>query len=528
MDKDGPWVASIVCRLWRAIVLSCPLAWSSVQLDLEDKVRRAPLIDDPEWCIEEDSEQENSNSNRRPLDLWLERSGNCSISLSLILGRICPTALTIYDVILKFAAVMDRVETIELGVESRMVADSLLYMFWDKAPRLRYLTVKCGRQFQETSRFWEFEDVVIKSLPVAITKAPALRGLTLHDCTFPDGDNIAYRGVRELSLVDVKCPSILASFDGLEVLNIESCSFNRARVVLPNLKSLKVRDYAEAPEDVLLTIRAPALELLEVKVDNPYRCLTIKSETRNSEKAEIEIDKVTRDFKEKMDTQGSSLVKFARHSPMIKTMKLVNVYVKDAALITCFRRLSHLRSLTLIGSWIGGEAFKALSEQLADEEVAICQQLKTFMLESCPLVRGTMLKKFIDARDDGCRLSRLGVVRCEKILEEDIIAAWLCDLSASLQIDYVPWEEAVIVPTDEDEEEYQMSGPSIVEETECVDPDPFERRKDTSTLAGRSPSTRKKVTIEHIFRDQDLGPALKRQGPRAVVVHDMFFPNICR
>ncbi|TFK56879.1 hypothetical protein OE88DRAFT_67338 [Heliocybe sulcata] len=449
-DKDGPWLASLVCKSWRKEVLSCPRAWSFIQLDLEDKkahLMRAPLIDDPEWCIEEDSEEAHGRSNSRPLELWLERSANCVLSVSLILGRVCPSVLIIHATLAKFAVVMDRVANIEVGLESRMVADSLLDMFWELAPELRCLTIKCGQSFRHRCNPWEVEDVIIPSIPKVIKKSPALRGLFLHDCMLPAQGSIAYGHLRELSLVSVNCSVgiFLISISAccrLEILSIESCQFHslpsdpvdahKLVITMPKLTSLEFTGSGQ----VLRYIHAPMLETLRAGWDDPYCIVEAQIEGSLSEEDENTIMDYYRDI---TVARGLALVEFCKRSPSIITMRLQHARIREDALISCLRLTPHLRSLELKGSFIGGEAFRALSVHLIDGKVSLCQHLKTLALESCHKVTGLMLRKFVHARDDSCRLDRVSIAKCEKISEEHIHA--IRGFCRKLKIEFVPWEQ---------------------------------------------------------------------------------------
>ncbi|TFK56878.1 hypothetical protein OE88DRAFT_66631 [Heliocybe sulcata] len=547
VDKDAPWMASMVSRLWRKSILSCPQAWSIIRVDFEDKPLSEPpiqLLDDLEWCIEEDTEPDlettyEPRGRPRPLALWLERAGSCPLFLSLILGRTYPAVPYMCRVWDKLLSAIGRAQEIELGAESRMVVDVILELLSDPAPGLRRLSVKCGVSFLRKADPWlDCEKSSLKSLLQAVAAAPALYALTLQDCLPSTYDRTAFSRLRELTLMDVRCTpgglvSLLADFRDLEVLDINSScllvgdalssssqEFEPSRSIrLRKLKTLKLTSFhTHALAFLLRSLHAPLLRALEIRCDGPIIFSVRSTKDVEAGDEETKRNKTSEDermhtFLDEMVTLGNALVDLVNTTPYLSSLTLQYVYIKDPALAACLHPLPNLQSLTLVGIFISDRTFRALSQQSSRGKVSICQQLKHLELERCPFVTGRMLARLVNARHGGYRLTRLNIIRCEKILEKDITAAWICDYSASMKIYYVPFEAHLDDTSDEDDEDDEEYDATL----EKTFVDEYNHR-------GRSDEP-KEVKIKHVYREKDVHRAAKKMGPNTVVIHDMSFPH---
>ena len=82
IDKDAPWMATLVSRQWHSTVLSCPRAWNKIHVCLTHPEEK----EDPEWCVEE--EDNDPHRQRRPLRLWFARARDADLYVSVEIGRI--------------------------------------------------------------------------------------------------------------------------------------------------------------------------------------------------------------------------------------------------------------------------------------------------------------------------------------------------------------------------------------------------------------------------------------------------------
>lgn len=94
VDSDAPWKASLVCRLWRAAVLSTPEAWSRIDIcfPVERLKRRtgggASGSDNTGSDSDGDSDDNCTDEQRpRPLALWLSRARHSELSIHMKLGE---------------------------------------------------------------------------------------------------------------------------------------------------------------------------------------------------------------------------------------------------------------------------------------------------------------------------------------------------------------------------------------------------------------------------------------------------------
>jgi hypothetical protein len=101
VDSDAPWKASLVCRLWRAAVLSTPEAWSQVDIcfPVERLKRRtgggtsessntgSDSDGNSDGDSDGDSDDDCTDEQRpRPLALWLSRARHSELSIHMKLG----------------------------------------------------------------------------------------------------------------------------------------------------------------------------------------------------------------------------------------------------------------------------------------------------------------------------------------------------------------------------------------------------------------------------------------------------------
>lgn len=191
-------MAVSINRRWRRVVLSSPAAWSRVWVHFKPPVNQEAEDSEEEWCIEED---EARGLISRPLPLWLQRSGNVPIHLSIMTESIPPTAMELYNLVLTLAPVEARLEVVTLSTESSLMTASLLDMLWTHAPMLTHLSIICRKM---RGVLQDREKATIDTLWSALHRARSIKSLTCEGCIPPNRvESLPATGLTRLIVQDI-------------------------------------------------------------------------------------------------------------------------------------------------------------------------------------------------------------------------------------------------------------------------------------------------------------------------------------
>lgn len=142
IEKDGPWIASTLCKHWRNVVLKSPLAWSNITYELRmiDPISSVwcPYAREQSQDVEVDvegSEQDKETiktavcKKRRPFLLWLQRTGKANFSLNIFIENRYPLMETrLFDACYALQSHLPRLRWLAISTEEDVLARTILEM----------------------------------------------------------------------------------------------------------------------------------------------------------------------------------------------------------------------------------------------------------------------------------------------------------------------------------------------------------------------------------------------------------------
>lgn len=407
IDEDGAWMASCVSQRWRRVVLSCSEVWCRVWVNLKPPAEE----EDESWCVEE--EFDHYRGKRRPMDLWLERSGAAELFLIFQVGAIAPVGWAINDMLTILAPHTSRFREVTLRVDFCLLADALLELLWEHAPALIHINIICPTKIITDDKR------TMDSLWTALDKAKSVRSLTCRGSLPPKvNETLQPSMLRILVLEDVTAP-ITHFRDGLEAcqfleqLFIRRVALGNTRfmplpppkiVTLPALSLLHLEDCSE--KKIMNLLDTPNLRALRAQNLVPYGTLS----------NHLDLDGM-RGVNAAMERVGGNLAAFIRRNGFeLNTLYLNCSSIPDASLLQLLTSNRSLRHLHLIDSFVGETFTLGLAQNMQDTDKPVCPVLESIILESCLLLSGKMVIDLIRSRNSGpSPITSLTIGRCTMV-----------------------------------------------------------------------------------------------------------------
>lgn len=409
IDEDGAWMASCVSQRWRRVVLSCSEVWCRIWVNLKPPAEE----EDEAWCVEE--EFDHYRGKRRPMDLWLERSGAAELFLVFQVGAIAPVGWAINDMLSILAPHSSRFREVTLQVDFCLLADALLELLWEHAPALTHIDIVCP------TRVITDDKRTMDSLWVALDKAKSVRSLTCRGSLPPKiNKTLQPSMLRILVLEDVTAPIVhfrdgLEACQFLEQLFIRRVELNTANigfiplpppkiVILPALSLLHLEDCSS--EKIMNLLDTPNLRTLRAQNLVPYGTLSNR----------LDLDGM-RGVNAAMERFGGSLTVFIRRNGLeLNTLYLNCSSIPDASLLQLLTSNRILQHLHLIDSFVGEPFALGIAQNMQGTDRPICPMLESITLESCPLLSGKTVIDLIRSRNSGpSPITSLTIGRCAMI-----------------------------------------------------------------------------------------------------------------
>lgn len=396
VDHDGPWMAAATCRLWRELVLLYPRAWSHIHVTFphpskprvdysmitnpvdrdHDMGRNRSEGDDGD----EDNDSLDPRDRRRPVRLWLDRAGAEELHVEIHTGHIPPPVHLLLEELSIIRRYLSRISDVVLRIDSPMLADEILNIFWEDAPLLSDLAVICSRR--EIG-----ETLQLSHLPKAATRARMLERLTCGGCLPSHLLYGSLRGIESLTLQNITACPLSDFLEGIHACNhlVElhikevtffSHSFQPIHPVeMASLRSLHIYSrtfsWMHEPLEYILT---PNLASLRITV--PRSRYSISA-------SEMKI------FDKARDSFGTSFQRLSQHMPKLKCLHVDDSYISDEYFIKYVSNLLNLRHLQVAKSSLGQQTLSVL---------ASLPRLHTLSLDSCEHVTGAMLLDLVRTR----------------------------------------------------------------------------------------------------------------------------------
>lgn len=429
IDEDGAWMASVVCKYWRRIVLSCPKAWTNVSLIFKSDPPKEPK----EWCIEEDDlERAASPRGRpRPLPLWFERSGDLLLSvhlyaevtfpdLNLALGK------RLGDLMLGFG----RVRHLNIDIDSVHMIEAMCNLFSRHLPILQslYLNNRCDRKRHrygshlpssfDLTEFWpsfdrsrELRTIVLRgcAIPAPHTRSPLAELITTLDT-----DTVTLNPNGTLVMTSV-CTN-------LTTLRLHPGQwFPSSRPTPPALRT---------PLHSLTSLSLGNLDAVDAthflrEFNTPNLLHLSLGGTGDSQFiSRIQEGAKTYDLYSDM---GNAFKAFVTRSPRIRELCLSKTFFPDRHLVEVLRQLDDLQELRCKKTYVGTPLFRALSKLVTPPEGPnkrlICPQLQRLKFVSCSLIQVDQLVSLLRARNSPeisqVPIRKLTLKLCDNIYEEE-------------------------------------------------------------------------------------------------------------
>jgi len=369
--------------------------------------------EDEAWCVEE--EFDHYRGKRRPMDLWLERSGATELFLIFQVGAIAPVGWAINEMLNILAPHTSRFREVTLQVDFCPLADALLELLWEHAPALTHIDIICP------TRIITDDKRIMESLWTALDKAKGVKSLTCRGSLPPKiNETLQPSVLRVLVLEDVTAH--IAHFrDGLEAcqlleqLFIRRVELNTVKigfilipppkvVILPALSLLHLEDCSEAK--IMNLLDTPNLRTLRAQNLVPYytllNCLDLEG---------------IRGVNAVMERFGGNLATFIRRNGLtLNTLYLNCSSIPDTSLLQLLTSNRILRHLHLIDSFVGEPFMLGFAQNTQDMDMSICPVLESITLESCPLLSGKMVIDFIRSRNSSpSPIRSLTIGRCAMV-----------------------------------------------------------------------------------------------------------------
>lgn len=398
IDDDGPWMASMVCKHWRRVILQSPRAWSNISLLLKNFPNPT---EDQTWCIEEDAEVPPRGA-RRPFDLWLSRSGDTPISLLVVVEDNYPwIAIDVVECFHKLEPCTHRIRNITLHVESTCLADCMIPML--PPMKLDHLEVKISNA--RIPRLWR--GVMYPPEGPFLTnfwwKDHTANNAVFDGC-FPQV--VDALGASRLSFNNLplhhgtlaKMLKLEQNLNTLEFSTIVTFSANFGdgpaieSVTLPALRNLSVQraamDWCASLFDWL---HAPALESLTISnfglAELRWRMATLP---------------MLKSF-EAVGDIGGAFVEFTERTPGITSLNVAHSGLHDRYIASGMRNLRHLREFRTQETVVGAYVLRALDVDLPKvdrnrSKPPVCPKLERLHFSRCEMLKGDDLVSVVRRR----------------------------------------------------------------------------------------------------------------------------------
>ncbi|KAJ7487320.1 hypothetical protein B0H11DRAFT_1035182 [Mycena galericulata] len=269
VGPSSPSFLTNISRRWRDVALSTPTLWSSFHLNLNIPRRHEQQL--------------------RLLELWLDRSGACPLSLELVHDLDSGNSTASFtEAVMRHAHRWEEVYLILPRDE--------LYRITVPTPLLRTLIIGPKEQLDATTP--------VAAPVVMFSQAPKLKGVVLTMFFNPFSITLPWLQITTLTahLYDVEAATILRETMALEECRFTLyCSFSEVPIHpippilhLHSLSLLSPGIHAVSMEHLLAALDLPALE--NFTVDEPFLgkdpVVTLSALLRNSHPRRIEISRV--------------------------------------------------------------------------------------------------------------------------------------------------------------------------------------------------------------------------------------------
>ncbi|KAJ7922778.1 hypothetical protein B0H13DRAFT_2267297 [Mycena leptocephala] len=417
IDRDAPWKACLVCRLWRLAILSTPSAWSRVSVCFPvEKIKKrrkknskkVPWEDDSEGDSEAgdaESGDEEDADKPRPLAFWLSRARESKLFLYMKIGH--PRVDFIYLAIQLLLPHFPKIKELELVVESSLLPLSqVLDMLLDPTPALEHLTLSVTQRNSFEVGIAD-DSTIVKGFWNFLKKSPRLRSLTLSKCLLgpmptATGGRRSHLVLQTLTLHDTHLFTLGAVLQTIEpFLCLETLIFTSSLgcltkmstsrvhpIILPRLTSLTVGDDI----NILASLTLPKLQTL----------ILDKELSKDGRKSLVGL-------LSNLFERGTNLQCLTISFAAIPNQKFSQILQHIPALVALELRHCSVEIQSLIQTTTGTSP--------------LCPQLQTLRLCSSDLANGVALLELTVARKQSghCRaISALGIANCKYIDDRDV------------------------------------------------------------------------------------------------------------
>lgn len=447
IDEDAVWMASLVSKQWRRVVLGCPFAWSHVYISILPK---QPVEEnDPEWCIEEDYLECLSSPRRRarPIDLWVKHAAGSPLTLSV------RAASTVLQVEVKVAQVLSLLKShfhqlrhLRLITDTAAFQDVLVTLLTSVTKTWRTVHLSLNRyigRIPTSILFSEFH-ARLPDVWTSLSRQPNATRLSLIRC-LPELQSghpglAASARLRFLSMQDVDCEHvqmlhILAGCPNLETLHLSLHihSVLRRDLAVDVSEDLIDAIPASLPEEPVmlhslkrLSLHKMTTESCTVYLDHLDTPNFLHLSIRNEGLMEI-AQQITQGAKsyEVMAPFGEAMTSFVAHTSQLQSFHLDDSPLPDRHLLKVLRRMQSLKDLRLSKVDVGTLGFRGLAKlELggtgSSPRLALCSALEKLQVVECDFVMDEHLLEVARARtaESADRsLAFLEVRQCPKVTE---------------------------------------------------------------------------------------------------------------
>ena len=421
IDKEAPWMASMVCKYWRHVIISCPKAWTNISLFLKYIPPPAPQ----QWCVEED-DLERAASPRgkpRPYDVWLQRSANLPLTVSVFANVLHPDAnkeLTRWMGALGSAS--PRIHHLKIDMDSVHFIAVICDIFGRGLTKLQSIWLTCrpenewrfvagmfgGDHLMDYPNFDQFWDCFSNLCDV---RQIVLRGCTISapPVSSPLAKLITHYDTNGVLMSPDHVLTLPTVCTGLTTLRLDPLLWpplpERLSISLLSLHTLTLCNADMNTATHLLQV-FDAPNLTRFSLDSGGE-ISIKGSIGGGTK--------TYDLYSNM---GSAFKDFVTRSSKIRKLHLANTFFPDRHLTEVVQHLDHLQRLSFEGTCTGTPFLRALARSYPR---FLCPRLQHLKFVHCSLVQMEHIKPLLCARDasqTATSILRLTLNHCEEIRGE--------------------------------------------------------------------------------------------------------------
>ncbi|KIP11157.1 hypothetical protein PHLGIDRAFT_114818 [Phlebiopsis gigantea 11061_1 CR5-6] len=404
VDHEGPWMATGVCKHWRRVVLASPKAWSHISLLL--KAQRGTAL----YAEEEETPP---RGKRRPLELWLERSGGANISLKIDADTgyplLVPKLVGYCDVLSDY---VHRIRDFTLQVELLPVAKAVI----SSLPPMTLDYCKVSIAQPRLPRQWRNENTALgppegDTLWSFATSGHTAQTLVFDGCrpyVTPASTQLANTTSLEISKVHLRGRELVDVLRSAGTLSLTVLKLGgipaRERlapprdatpngyITLPYLRHLSLQNETMAfCEEIFAMLDTPNLDTLEVQNGGLAELRSLTPYDRD----DVNFGELTAGF-------GTKFVHFTRRVPQLRLLCLEKSGLHDRHFIQALKYLDLLRELQMDCLLIGAPFMRALTPPSDGKNLnkpLLCPRLQRLEISRCDLLQGEYLVALVRSRN---------------------------------------------------------------------------------------------------------------------------------